>query len=135
MEKSPSSIVDVMREHGFTEEQIRDMDLPASYDEDKTDTAAVSRPKAPTTADTTSEVIEEYTKDDWGRGAECAGENPDIFEDPRHRQKAREICGRCAVQSFCLEYALKADEPVGMWGGMTPDERRTLLSSRRYGKR
>ena len=37
---------------------------------------------------------------------------------------ARAICARCPVTEQCLGWALRAGEPVGIWGGTTPEERR-----------
>jgi WhiB family redox-sensing transcriptional regulator len=41
-------------------------------------------------------------------------------------QQAKAVCGRCAVQSLCLEWALLARIDDGVWGGLSEDERRTL---------
>ena len=40
---------------------------------------------------------------------------------------ARQLCAECPVQAVCLEYALDAREPFGVWGGTTPGERRRML--------
>jgi WhiB family redox-sensing transcriptional regulator len=45
--------------------------------------------------------------------------------------EARRICSTCTVRKKCLEYALAAGETAGMWGGLTPDERRPLHRKRR----
>jgi WhiB family redox-sensing transcriptional regulator len=39
---------------------------------------------------------------------------------------ARVVCARCPVVMHCLDWALRAGEPAGIWGGTTPDERRLL---------
>ena len=39
---------------------------------------------------------------------------------------ARAVCTRCPVVMHCLDWALRAGEPAGIWGGTTPDERRRL---------
>ncbi len=44
---------------------------------------------------------------------------------------ARAICGRCAVAAECLDYAIRADEPHGLWGGKTPAERDEIRRRRR----
>ena len=83
--------------------------------------------------------------------AECR-ENPDIFfpEDWDHwrdyldRQKgghtgmsakarnlAKEMCMRCPLRSQCLDYALEAKEPAGIWGGLTAFERMSLQQNTR----
>jgi WhiB family redox-sensing transcriptional regulator len=47
---------------------------------------------------------------------------------------ARIICGRCDVREACLEYALEHGERYGMWGGMTENQRRKLISARNKAK-
>ena len=39
------------------------------------------------------------------------------------QQIAKETCNRCPIQRQCLEYAIEAQEPHGIWGGTTPYER------------
>ncbi|HVJ98865.1 MAG TPA: WhiB family transcriptional regulator [Acidimicrobiia bacterium] len=41
--------------------------------------------------------------------------------------KAKMICGDCAVQRECLDFALRVREPHGIWGGFTEAERRRQL--------
>lgn len=40
---------------------------------------------------------------------------------------ARRICNACPAIDACRDYALAAREPFGMWGGLTPTERRVIL--------
>jgi WhiB family redox-sensing transcriptional regulator len=48
-------------------------------------------------------------------------------ERPRVRThriaKAKAICAGCPVLDDCRNYAIAAGEPVGIWGGLTEDER------------
>lgn len=44
---------------------------------------------------------------------------------------ARRVCETCPVRIECLDYALRANEVHGMWGGKTPDERTGLRRGRR----
>ncbi len=44
---------------------------------------------------------------------------------------AKAICAHCQVAAECLDWALRAGEPAGIWGGTTPDERRLLRRDRR----
>jgi hypothetical protein len=70
---------------------------------------------------------------DWRARAECAGRDTDIFygaDGTRGRpvarsyeQRAKAICRRCPVARECLAYAIRTNEPWGIWGGLTPDER------------
>jgi WhiB family redox-sensing transcriptional regulator len=71
----------------------------------------------------------------WQDDAECAESGPEFFfpdEDNRtagNYTAARVICGRCPVKVQCLEYALANDERSGMYGGLTPAERKRLVSA------
>ena len=33
------------------------------------------------------------------------------------------ICNQCPVQKLCLDYAITAREPYGIWGGTLPSDR------------
>ena len=76
------------------------------------------------------------TTQDWELAVACAGLDPDIFyrfETERgvtrraHERAAKQVCRRCPVADQCLVRALTADEPHGIWGGLTPDERADLV--------
>lgn len=41
-------------------------------------------------------------------------------------REAVEICNSCPVQKRCLEHAMETDEAHGVWGGLTPAQRRML---------
>lgn len=42
-------------------------------------------------------------------------------------KKAKAICNSCSVKSECLEFALKDKIEFGIFGGVTADERKTLV--------
>lgn len=44
-------------------------------------------------------------------------------EHPERTENARAVCQTCPVRSDCLEHALRVQEPSGIWGGMTEEER------------
>lgn len=44
-------------------------------------------------------------------------------EDPR---PARRICADCPVRSDCLDHAVTNAERFGIWGGLSPKERRRI---------
>ena len=69
----------------------------------------------------------------WMLRALCRTMDPDIFypHDGVGVDKARKICGECAVQSECLEYALEREDIHGVWGGTSERERRRILRARR----
>lgn len=54
-------------------------------------------------------------------------------EDKNYRQKtalAKEVCRTCPYMAECLEWALKYEE-FGVWGGTSPEDRKTMKRSRR----
>jgi WhiB family redox-sensing transcriptional regulator len=46
----------------------------------------------------------------------------------RREARAKAICATCPVIDICLRTALRNNEPFGVWGGMSPDERARLVS-------
>lgn len=70
---------------------------------------------------------------DWRHEAVCRDVDPDLFypvgtDGPAMLQvaQAKAVCRRCPVVSQCLDWALEHGENDGIWGAMTPDERRAL---------
>lgn len=65
---------------------------------------------------------------EWMSWKNCGDTDPEIFfpEQGGSAEWARIICGRCAVEAECLEWALARDERFGIWGGKTEHERRRL---------
>jgi WhiB family redox-sensing transcriptional regulator len=61
----------------------------------------------------------------WMDGAECVGNWELFFPDHADPGPAKRICQSCAVRRQCLAYALMSEERHGIWGGMTPGERRS----------
>lgn len=47
----------------------------------------------------------------------------------QNEREAKIICSLCPFKRECLDYALAAKEPFGVWGGLTVSERNTLLKS------
>ena len=39
---------------------------------------------------------------------------------------ARKVCNRCEVKTQCLKYALTFPSMIGIWGGTTEKQRRTM---------
>jgi WhiB family redox-sensing transcriptional regulator len=73
---------------------------------------------------------------DWQIRAACRGLDPMLFfqqTNARGRTKrmnearARAVCAKCPVVAECLNWALSVNEPYGMWGGLSPDERQRLV--------
>jgi WhiB family redox-sensing transcriptional regulator len=69
----------------------------------------------------------------WRRHSACRGLDPQIFypETDDEAEPAKRVCGACAVQETCLEFALQGREKEGVWGGATEKERRRILRQRR----
>ncbi len=80
------------------------------------------------------------TDTEWREGAACLDQPALLFfgmddsENPAARrlreESAKRVCRLCEVRAQCLEYALAAKEPYGVWGGLTEIERRARLRSR-----
>jgi WhiB family transcriptional regulator, redox-sensing transcriptional regulator len=60
----------------------------------------------------------------WGHGTHGGG-TPDAV-----KRVAFDTCKRCPVQPECLDYAVTMVEPAGIWGGLTPRQRRKLRRQR-----
>ena len=59
--------------------------------------------------------------------------HPDGERGPRRRNRenaAKAICASCPVIQACRTHALAVQEPYGIWGGMSEDDRATILISR-----
>jgi WhiB family redox-sensing transcriptional regulator len=41
-------------------------------------------------------------------------------------ERAKAICVGCSIRQVCLEWALRQNEWIGIWGGLGPGERRKL---------
>ncbi|WP_083885354.1 WhiB family transcriptional regulator [Nocardia thailandica] len=76
---------------------------------------------------------------DWQLRARCRDMDSDTFF-PGHDDRldsihiqvldAKQICLGCPVLDACRDYALDAEEPHGIWGGMTAQERAALRGRR-----
>lgn len=81
---------------------------------------------------------------DWQRHAACRGMNQEMFfhpdgeRDPSRSRRiaaAQEVCASCPVQAPCREWARQVQEPYGVWGGESEDERRHAIAVRRREER
>jgi len=73
----------------------------------------------------------------WQDDAACRGEDAAWFfpaeaEQRRARirreARAKAVCVRCPVIEQCRAHALRVDEPWGIWGALTEEERAHILS-------
>jgi WhiB family redox-sensing transcriptional regulator len=78
-------------------------------------------------------VAEEWS---WQLSARCRGQDPGLFFHPenerghartRRLRRAKAICAQCPVAALCRDHALKFQEPFGVWGGLSEDERFKML--------
>jgi len=77
-------------------------------------------------------MLQEYLPDEsWLDDAQCQGMDINVFFPDergaavrRMRRLAKSICALCVVQTQCLNYALTTRQTEGIWGGLTPEERR-----------
>lgn len=68
----------------------------------------------------------------WRVEAACEGADNQVFFPGKGEggRKAKAICVKCVVRPECLEYAMKTNQPFGIWGGMSERERRLLRRER-----
>ena|GEM_PF-167720 len=68
----------------------------------------------------------------WQDHGSCRTVDPLLFFHPQNERgsarlkrdrSAKIICAGCAVRLECADYAVRAREPYGVWGGLSEDER------------
>jgi WhiB family redox-sensing transcriptional regulator len=67
---------------------------------------------------------------DWQRDAACKGTDPEVFfPEPGSGNAAiaKRICRDCPVQLDCGMWAIDTDQPIGIFGGMTANQRKRRL--------
>lgn len=68
------------------------------------------------------------TAPEWRDDANCRDTDSEAFFPEGTGSTADrmvfEICERCPVRRECLDYAIEHHERDGVWGGMTPNDRR-----------
>ena len=76
---------------------------------------------------------------EWQEQGACRTSDPSIFflEHNLRRKAKREkeakavsICNSCPVKLECLNHALNTPEIYGVWGGMTEEQRHTIMRKR-----
>ena len=65
----------------------------------------------------------------WQLQANCDETNTELFfsELKSKVEKAKALCGSCAVASECLQFAIDTKIEFGIFGGVTADERKALV--------
>jgi WhiB family redox-sensing transcriptional regulator len=77
---------------------------------------------------------------DWRHRAACREiDDPDIFfpigtTGPALEQieSAKRICQNCKVRVQCLDWALSTGQDIGVWGGLSEEERKEAQQARRH---
>lgn len=73
---------------------------------------------------------------DWQLKAACRGEDPNTFFHPmnerttaraRRIEAAKVVCNSCPVKNECADHAFRVQEPYGVWGGLSEEERAKIL--------
>ncbi|MEV7344742.1 WhiB family transcriptional regulator [Streptomyces sp. NPDC093544] len=69
----------------------------------------------------------------WRESAACRTVDPDLFfpignTGPAILQinEAKAVCEGCPVRDECLKWALETGQSIGVWGGTSEAERRSL---------
>ena len=65
---------------------------------------------------------------EWMTDAACAETSPDTFfpNQSESTEPAKRICAGCPVAGQCLDYALANEFFDGVYGGLSPNQRRRL---------
>ena len=78
----------------------------------------------------------------WQSNGACRSYPPELFFHPEGERgpsrrarinEAKSICGNCPVLLQCRSHALSVQEPYGIWGGLSEDERELIIA--REGRR
>jgi len=80
----------------------------------------------------------------WQEHGACRSVDPTWFFHPqnerglprlRRDRQAKAVCASCSVRLECADYAIRAREPYGVWGGLTEEDREHIyrrLDSQNY---
>lgn len=71
----------------------------------------------------------------WQELGHCRSVDPLLFFHPqnergssrtRRDQSAKRVCASCPVRLECADYAIRAREPYGVWGGLSEVDREVI---------
>jgi WhiB family transcriptional regulator, redox-sensing transcriptional regulator len=77
---------------------------------------------------------------EWQMEAACRGMDSALFFHPEkergsaraaREEGAKQVCRRCPVIEPCRRHALAAQEPYGVWGGLSESEREEIVRRQR----
>jgi hypothetical protein len=79
-------------------------------------------------------LVTDVDRQGWQWRVACAGADPELFFSPKGgtTAPAKRICGSCGVRTECLNEALADNIESGVWGGLSPQERRKLKPPTRW---
>ena len=72
---------------------------------------------------------------EWQERGACRETDTTLFFHPqnerglsrlRRDRAAKAVCARCPVRVECADYAIRAREPYGVWGGLTEEDRERI---------
>ena len=73
---------------------------------------------------------------EWQYEGLCMDMDSEVFFSPeaergakrvRREEAAKALCAKCPVIERCREHALRAQEPYGVWGGLSESERAEMV--------
>ena len=83
-----------------------------------------------------------WNEGEWRAHAACSNFDTNLFfpepEAPdalAQIAKAKAVCAACPVRENCLEFAIRTRQLDGVWGGHTPEERRSIRRRRQAAAR
>ena len=78
----------------------------------------------------------DWDDEGWRDRAVCRDTDPDLFfpvgttgSAVTEIEAAKALCRTCPVREQCLEFALRANQEAGVWGGASEEERRKMRSA------
>ena len=75
----------------------------------------------------------------WTCHAACRGQDPNLWfrdeHDSTSYREARAVCANCPVTADCLAWALETRTEHGVFGGLSPRERKNILIRDRLARR
>lgn len=73
----------------------------------------------------------------WRDEALCRQTDPELFFPGKGKscEPAIRVCQGCPVRAECLGHAIRYRETHGVWGGLSPRQRRDLTTTQRNSQR
>jgi WhiB family transcriptional regulator, redox-sensing transcriptional regulator len=103
---------------------------------------SAAQPTATVTMITATSPVK-WDVDQWRTQAACSSldtnlffPDPEVDDDVLPRiASAKAVCAECPVRQSCLEFAIRTRQLDGVWGGHTPEERRSIRRRRQAAAR